>query len=329
TINGALEPERPTIGQPFPNVRVYVLDARLSPVPVGVAGELYVGGPGVARGYIGRPELTAERFVPDPFGTAPGERLYRTGDLVRWRANGELEFVGRADGQVKLRGFRIELGEVEAVLREHPEVKDAVVVARDEGGTRRLVAYVVSHGPALQTPQLRSFLTERLPQYMVPATFVAMDALPLSSSGKVDRKALPLPDAQHLGSGANYEAPRSDIERTVAGIWQEVLNVPRVGLHDGFFDLGGNSLSLVQIHTKLQNALGMELPLVELFQYQSVGALAAYLRRAAEAAPTPPAADEERFDNRRALLARQQTRRRGRAEPTETDSDGNPEDSNE
>ncbi|NTX50273.1 non-ribosomal peptide synthase/polyketide synthase [Myxococcus sp. CA039A] len=331
SINGAVDPERPTLGRPFPNVRVYVLDARLVPAPVGVAGELYVGGPGVARGYTGRPDLTAERFVPDPFGTVPGARLYRTGDVVRWCADGELEYVGRADGQVKLRGFRIELGELEAVLREHPAVRDAAVVARDEGGTRRLVAYVTGDGPGLEVPGLRGYLTERLPLYMVPATFVVLDTLPLSSSGKLDRKALPPPDARHLGSAATYEAPRSDVERTVAGIWQEVLNVPRVGLHDGFFDLGGNSLSLVQIHGKLQSALGVEFPLVELFQHQSVSALAAHLRRVAEAAATPvdTAAEEERFDSRRALLERQQARRRGRAGPTQADSDGNPEDSHE
>ncbi|WP_375745201.1 non-ribosomal peptide synthase/polyketide synthase [Corallococcus interemptor] len=332
SINDAVVPEAPTIGRPFPNVRVYVVDARLRPVPVGVAGELLVGGPGVARGYGGRAELTAERFIPDPFGQEPGARLYRTGDVVRWRANGELEYLGRADDQVKLRGLRIELGEVESVLREHPAVKDAAAVVREDAGTRRLVAYVVSSGQDLQASQLREHLSRRLPQYMVPATFVALESLPLSSSGKLDRKALPAPDVGQLGTATPYEAPRNDIERTVAGIWQEVLNVPRVGLHDGFFDLGGNSLSLVQIHSKLQGALGMQLPLVELFQHQSVAALAAHLRRATEAAPPATetaAADEERFDTRRALLSRQQARRRGRADPAESDLDGDPEDSHE
>ncbi|WP_225409747.1 non-ribosomal peptide synthase/polyketide synthase [Stigmatella hybrida] len=330
SINGDLNPERPTIGRPFPNVRVYVLDASLSPVPVGVAGELYVGGPGVARGYVGRPELTAERFVPDLFGATPGERLYRTGDIVRWRADGELEYFGRTDGQVKLRGFRIELGEVESVLREHPAVKDVAVIARDDGGTRRLVGYIVSEGQAPEATELRSFLLARLPPYMVPAMFVSLEALPLSSSGKLDRKALPAPDAsaQQMNLSASYEAPRSDIEKTLAAIWQEVLNVPRVGLNDGFFELGGNSLMLVQIHSKLRAALGVDVPLIELFQHRSLSALAAHLRRE-EAATADPAADEERFDTRRALRSRQQTRRRGRTEPSDSEVDGDPEDSND
>ncbi len=328
SINGALDPENPTIGRPFPNVRVYVLDEHLQPVPVGVTGELYVGGAGVARGYLNRPELTAERFVPDPFGTEGGQRLYRTGDVVRWQASGELEYLGRADEQVKLRGFRIELGEVEAVLGEHPGVKEAAVVVRKEGGGVRLVGYVVGKQSVPTATELRSHLLERLPEYMVPSVFVGLERLPLTPNGKVDRKALPAPEGQHLGLGTAYEAPRNDLERQLATIWQEVLQVPRVGLREGFFELGGNSLLLVQIHSKLQSALGIELPLIELFQHASVGALAAHIRRVASTAE-PEEVDEERFDTRRAMLARQQSKRRGRAEPQPVKSDEDDEGTDE
>ncbi|RKG88709.1 amino acid adenylation domain-containing protein, partial [Corallococcus terminator] len=325
SISGALKAGAITIGRPFPNVRVYVLDARGLPVPPGVAGELYVGGPGVARGYVGRQDLTAERFVPDAFGDLPGARLYRTGDVVRWSPEGELEYVGRADDQVKLRGFRIEPGEVEAVLRQHPALTDAVVMARADGGNRRLVAWVAGDAEQAQASALRTFLLERLPPYMVPAVFVVLPALPLTPSGKVDRKALPTPDASHLGVSSAYEAPRSELERTLAALWQEVLEVPRVGLHDGFFELGGNSLLLVQVHGRLKAALGVDVPLLTLFQHPNISALAAQLRQASEPQPTPtPAEDEARFDHRRALLQRQHGRRQGR--DTDDTSDGSEDD---
>jgi amino acid adenylation domain-containing protein len=311
TINTALDPERPTIGRPFPRVRVYVLDAGLEPVPVGVVGELYVGGPGVARGYVKRAGLTAERFVPDPYAEGAGARMYRTGDLVKWCANGELEYLGRADEQVKLRGIRIELGEIEAVLAEHASVKQAAVALKSGPGARQLVGYVVAGASAPTVSELRRHLLERLPEHMVPSAFVVLDALPLTPNGKLDRAALPAPDAGRLGPDSVYEAPASELERAVAAIWQEVLKAPRVGLHDSFFELGGSSLALVQIHSKITSTLGLELPLVELFQYPTVGTLAARLRRAV--APAGPAqVDDERFGHRRALAQKQRSRRPGR-----------------
>ncbi|MBV9773534.1 MAG: amino acid adenylation domain-containing protein, partial [Gemmatimonadetes bacterium] len=214
------------IGRPTGNVRLYVLDGSGEPTPVGVPGELYVGGEGVARGYLGRPGLTAERFVPDPFGGEPGARLYRSGDRVRWLADGTVEFLGRMDTQVKLRGFRIEPGEIEAVLREHPGVRDAVVVVRAD--VQRLVAYVVAEeGAELERGALRGYVAGRVPEYMVPGAFVVLDALPLSVSGKVDRRALPAPEQ---GSDGEYVAPRTPAEEVLAAIWAEVLGVERVGI---------------------------------------------------------------------------------------------------
>ncbi|HEX2095281.1 MAG TPA: amino acid adenylation domain-containing protein, partial [Longimicrobiaceae bacterium] len=229
------------LGRALGNVRLYVCEDSGAPVPVGVPGELRIGGPGVARGYPGRPELTAERFVPDPFSGEAGARLYRTGDLVRWLASGELEFLGRTDRQVKIRGFRIEPGEVEARLLEHGGVRAAAVVAReDETGERRLVAYYVGAG-AVEAETLRSHLLERLPEYMVPAAYVRLEALPLMPNGKVDRQALPAPEGSAFARGA-YEAPVGEVEAALAAIWAELLKVERVGRWDHFFELGGHSL---------------------------------------------------------------------------------------
>jgi amino acid adenylation domain-containing protein len=257
------DPEGPVlIGRPIGNTQVYVLDRYLQPVPVGVPGELYLGGVGVARGYLGQPGLTQERFVPDPFGGEPGARLYRTGDQVRYRADGNLEYLGRLDQQVKIRGFRIELGEVEAVLLEHPRVAQAVVVVREERvGDRRLVAYFVP-GPGQQVTvtELRKYLRHRLPQYMVPQHFVELEGLPLTPNGKVDRRALPVP----FSGGAvedSYVAPRTEMEACVVAIWREVLGVERVGVHDNFFDLGGHSLLTLKVAARIEQATGVRLNL--------------------------------------------------------------------
>jgi amino acid adenylation domain-containing protein len=265
------------IGRPVPNGRVYVLDGEMRPLPVGARGELYVGGAGVARGYLGRPELTAERFVPDPFAAEPGARLYRTGDVARWRRAGELEFVGRADEQVKVRGFRIEPGEIEDLLLRHPGVRDAVVAAReDEPGRTRLVGYVVPREQAPSAAELRRHLAAELPEYMVPAAFVVLDGLPRTGSGKVDRRALPAPDAP--GAPAeSYVAPESEAERRLAEIWAEVLRVERVGTRDDFFALGGHSLLATQVVSRVRQAFGAELPLRALFEHPTVTELAALL----------------------------------------------------
>ncbi|NRD59327.1 non-ribosomal peptide synthetase, partial [Corallococcus exiguus] len=270
------------IGHPIGNTRVYVLDAALNPVPVGVAGELYAAGEGVARGYLGSAELTAERFIPDAHGGLAGERMYRTGDLARWRADGTLEFLGRADTQVKVRGFRIELGEVEGALRAHPAVKEVVVVAKGQGaGDKRLVAYVVGQGPdSLDVGELRRALKSRLPEYMVPSAFVTLEALPLTSNGKVDRKALPDVSGARPASEHPYVEPRSDVEQKLALILAEILGVARVGIHDDFFELGGHSLLATRTISRIRSELGVELPLSALFENPSIARLSVHLVQA-------------------------------------------------
>src|SRR5688572_9121797 len=255
-------------------------------------GEIYIGGAGVALGYLNRPELTAERFVRDPFSREPGARMYRTGDLARYLPDGNLEFLGRNDQQVKVRGYRIELGEIEARLCEHPAVREAVVIAReDSGGDKRLVAYVTGGAApgerdgdvpvAELVAALRRHLAEQLPEYMVPPAFVRLAALPLTPNGKLDRDALPAPDGEAVVARA-YEAPRGEVEEVLATIWAELLGLPRVGRHDHFFELGGHSLLAVRLQSRLQEALGVELPLTTLFaqptfaaQSESIGRLLA------------------------------------------------------
>lgn len=259
------------IGRPVDNTRVYVVDSRWQLVPVGVAGELLVGGAGVARGYLGRPELTAECFVPDLFGGGGG-RLYRTGDVVRWRADGELEFLGRRDDQVKVRGYRVELGEIEVALRSHPRVRDAVAVVREDvPGDRRLAGYVTAEGAVPSAAELRAWLRGVLPEYMVPSAVVVVDGLPLSPSGKVDRRALPVPAAE---PGAGFVAPRAGVEELVAGVWAEVLGVERVGAHDNFFDLGGHSLLAVRALNQLRKVTDKDIPLILMFESSNVAELA-------------------------------------------------------
>ncbi|NGO07968.1 amino acid adenylation domain-containing protein [Streptomyces sp. HC44] len=261
------------IGRPLPGMRVHVLDERMRPVPVGAVGELYVGGAGVARGYVGRPELTAERFVPDPFGAA-GDRLYRTGDMVRWNATGAVEFLGRVDDQVKIRGYRVEPAEVSAVLAACPLVREAVVVARAEHGEPRLVGYVVPAAGAGTAPaeELAAHLAQALPEYMVPSAFVELDAVPLNANGKVDRKALPAPadgtdDPERV-------APRNDVEERIAELWQEVLGESGFGVHDSFFAVGGNSILAIRLIAALRAEYEIDLPVRALFEGPTVAALA-------------------------------------------------------
>jgi amino acid adenylation domain-containing protein len=250
------------IGRPIYNTQLYILDSHLQPTPVGVPGELYIGGDGLARGYLNRSELTAERFIPHPVSAAMGARLYKTGDLACYQPDGNITFLGRIDDQVKIRGFRIELGEVEAILSQHPAVHEAIVMVREEtSGDRRLVAYVVprpEQPPTVST--LRRFLREKLPEYMVPAAFVLLEQLPLTRNGKVDRRALPKPERQ----GA-FVAPRSPVEERLAGMWAEVLGLERVGIHDNFFELGGHSLLATQVISRLRDAFRVELPVRRLF----------------------------------------------------------------
>jgi amino acid adenylation domain-containing protein len=265
------------IGRAIANTRLYVLDQHFRPVPLGVAGELYVGGVGVARGYWRRPELTAEKFVPDPFGREPGGRLYRTGDLVRQRSDGQLEFLGRIDHQVKIRGYRIELGEIEAALVAQPGVREAAVLLReDRAGVPLLAAYVVpAHAPGPTAAELGAALAARLPSYMVPAVFVELPALPLNPAGKVDRRALPVPDGS--GSPAALVPPRNEVEAALAGVWREVLHLEQVGVHDDFFRLGGNSLLAIQVITRLRDRLKIETTVLELFEHPTVAGFAAAL----------------------------------------------------
>jgi amino acid adenylation domain-containing protein len=273
--NGSLR-EVP-IGRPIPNVQAYILDKDLNPVPIGVSGELHVRGIGLARGYLNRPDLTAEKFIPNPFSGNPGERLYKTGDLVRYLPEGNIEFVGRLDNQIKIRGFRIELGEVESLLCQHPRVRDtAVMVREDEPGNKCLVAYVAPRQQQVLTvSELRSFLKAKLPEHMMPSAFVFLDALPLTPNGKVDRRALPVPDRARPDLAVTFVAPRNPVEEVLAGIWAETLRLGRVGIYDNFFDLGGHSLVALQVMSRLQNALRVEVPLRTLFEKPTVAGLTA------------------------------------------------------
>ncbi|HEY0602392.1 MAG TPA: SDR family NAD(P)-dependent oxidoreductase [Herpetosiphonaceae bacterium] len=360
----AADPQPAPIGRPVPNAQAYVLDRQLRPVPIGAIGELYIGGAGLALGYLHRPDLTAERFVPNPFATQPGARLYRTGDLARFRPDGNIEFLGRADTQVKIRGFRIEPGEIESALRQHPAIAEAAVVVHEHAtGDKRLVAYIVENqeprtknlepneqknkgtkeqstidqnlepstkhqGTDENNPSplacrnrvrsrprfgegaggeglavsLRSFLRERLPEYMVPAAFVPLDALPLTPSGKLDRRALPAPDTAHVAVGPQ-EAPQTELERTIAEIWRALLAIETVGREDNFFDLGGHSLLMVQARHRLIAALGREIAMVDLFRYPTIRALAGFLGGEDKAPSASLAPSQERAARRRELLA--------------------------
>ena len=286
TEKGAVE--NPTIGRPIANTQVYLLDSALEPVPIGLSGQLYLGGAGLARGYFNRPELTAQRFVDNPFGEG---RLYNTGDLARYLPDGNIQFLGRIDQQVKLRGFRIELGEIESILSQHRAVQETVVIVReDQPGDQRLVAYIVlstaeawrsgekseslaQGGTPAVIPELRAHLKQKLPDYMIPGFFVVLDRLPLTPNGKIDRRALPAPESS--GSAEeSYVPPNGPTEEKLAAIWGEVLGVERVGRHDDFFELGGHSLLVTQVMLHVTEALEVELPLRELLQYSTVSELA-------------------------------------------------------
>jgi amino acid adenylation domain-containing protein len=264
------------IGRPIANTSIHLLDRRFAPVPIGVVGELYIGGDGLARGYLRRPALTAERFLPDPFVWTAGARLYRTGDLARRLADGEVEFVGRADHQVKVRGFRIELGEIEAMLAEHPAVAQAVAAVRPDGsGNAQLVAYVVpAEGRAASAGNLRAALREALPEYMIPSHFVTLSAFPLTPNAKVDRKALPAPGTDRPDLEREFVAPRTPVEESVAAIWAEVLGRSKIGVHDNFFELGGHSLMATQVISRIQESFRVDLTLPAIFKRPTVAGLA-------------------------------------------------------
>lgn len=268
------------IGRPIANTTFYVLDDTRQPVPVGSEGELYIGGEGLARGYFERPELTAEKFVPDPFSTLDQARMYRTGDLARFREDGDVEYLGRLDHQVKIRGFRIELGEIEAVLDQHADVLRSVVVAREESsGDKRLVAYVVCDTEStVSSAELREHVRKQLPDYMIPSAVVQLATLPLTPNGKVDRKSLPAPKATDFASDVNYVAPRDPVELKLATLWEETLGIRPIGVKTSFFDLGGRSLLAARLFTKISHAFGHDLPLATLFRAPTIEKLAQELR---------------------------------------------------
>jgi amino acid adenylation domain-containing protein len=276
---GELDSSSVPIGKPIANTQLHVLDQYYQPVSIGVPGELYIGGAGLARGYLNRPALTAEKFIPNPFGKDLGARLYKTGDLARYRSDGNLEFLGRIDHQVKVRGYRIELGEIEGVLRQHPEVQEAVVLMREDvPGNQRLVAYFVTNTQTVPTTSnFRNFLKEQLPEYMVPSAFIQLKALPLTTNGKVNHQSLPMPDDNRPELEEVYVAPRSEMEQAIAKVWQEMLQMEKVGVHDNFFDLGGHSLLMVQVNNKLHTILQRNISVVTLFQNPTIHLLAQYL----------------------------------------------------
>ncbi len=326
-------------GRPIANARYHVLDRDLGPCPIGVAGDMYIGGETLSLGYAGRPAATAERFVPDPFAGDPaGARLWWTGDRGRYLADGNLEFLGRGDDQVKVRGYRIEPGEIEVALARHPGIREAAVVAREDvPGEPRLVAYVVPSRPPPsavgeaaagdRTDELRAFLQASLPEYMVPWAFVEMERLPVTGNGKLDRAALPAP-RDVRAAARSYVAPRNDLERAIGAIWREVLGVERIGVQESFFSVGGSSLLLARLQSRLRSALGRDIPFVELFQHPTIESLARSLggSAAGSAAPSPgePAPGSEgkpaararaRTETRRESMRRMQQRgRRGQGD---------------
>jgi amino acid adenylation domain-containing protein len=272
------------IGRPIGNTQIYILGTYFAPVPIGVIGEIHIGGDGLARGYINRTEATKEKFIANPFSRDPDSRLYKTGDLGRYLPDGNIEFLGRIDNQVKVRGYRIELGEIEVVLGQHPMVQSSVVVVReDTPGDKRLVAYAVSQqGESFDAAEIRKYLKQKLPEYMIPSAFVLLDELPLTPNGKVDRKALPAPDQDRPELGNIYQAPRTPVEEALASIWCELLKVDKVGIHDNFFELGGHSLLATQAVSRMRDALRKTIPLRNLFEAPTVSALALLIEKSNE-----------------------------------------------
>ncbi|MCK5844603.1 MAG: amino acid adenylation domain-containing protein, partial [Victivallales bacterium] len=270
------------IGRPFPNSIIYIVDQHLNLSPIGVPGELLVAGPNLARGYFERPDLVAEKFVPNSFSDQPGDRMYRTGDLARWLPDGNIEFLGRIDHQIKIRGFRVELGEIETVLEKHPSLKNTVVIAReDTPGDQRLVGYVTALGNAApDSATLRAFLKEHVPDYMVPSAIMILDALPLTPNGKVDRKALPAPDQSAYEAMQTWVEPATEAERKLVAIWSSVLRVEKIGAGDDFFELGGHSLLATQVLSRIRDVFDVELPLRNLFEFVTVRELAAAIDQA-------------------------------------------------
>ncbi len=304
------------LGRPLANTQIYLLDEQLQLVPIGVTGELYIGGASLARGYLKRSELTAERFIPNPFAnkeliaSVSGLRLYKTGDRARYLSDGNIEFLGRVDHQVKVRGFRIEIGEIESILCQHPEVQQAVVKAGEKQLSNQcLVGYIVpKHKQTLSVSELYRFLRQKLPEYMVPSTFVMLKALPLTQNGKVNRNALPEPDDHRPEIEVTYEPPRTEVEQTIANIWQQMLHVEKVGIHDNFFDLGGHSLLLVQIHAKLREVLNTNIAIVNLFEYPTINSLAKYLTKE----QTETSSFEESNQRAQSRIASRQSRAQSR-----------------
>jgi len=268
------------IGHPISNVRLFILDSSLEPAPIGVPGELYIAGVGLARGYWMQPVLTAESFIPNPYPISAGERIYRTGDLARWFKDGSIEFIGRVDHQVKLRGYRIELGEIESVLGNHEDITQVVVLLReDEPGEERLVAYIVaSGGTRLEVAYLRAYLKKVLPEYMIPSAFVILDQMPLNSSGKVDRKALPLP-GRTRPENESLIPPSSETEEILVDIWKDVLNLERVGVNDNFFELGGHSLLVMRVINRARDVFGADIPIRWLFESPTIAEFAAHIEQ--------------------------------------------------
>jgi acyl-CoA synthetase (AMP-forming)/AMP-acid ligase II/acyl carrier protein len=301
------------IGCPITNTQIYLLDEQLQPVPIGIPGELYISGDGLARGYLNRPELTSQRFITNPFvgapfmgaqlmGSQPGTRLYKTGDLARYRADGNIEFLGRIDNQVKIRGFRIELGEIESVLNQHPAVREAVVIVQqDVPDDKHLVAYIVFNEQVNnpKTSELRQFLNEKLPQYMVPSAYVTLDTLPLTPNGKVNRHLLPEVDAFNLDTEQSYVAPGTCIEEELARIWGQILGKQQVGIYDNFFELGGHSLLATQLTSRIRDTFQVELSVRILFEAPTVASLAKHIETicwAAQGQDTANSTRNERED---------------------------------